>query len=225
MTTYTCPVETFLKDVSSHTMTVLRDDGVNRHLRFRKPRPAGSEYWFDLITWPGALCIDGDMGTYVFKRLDDMFEFFRTDREYLERNGAKLAINPGYWDEKVQAHPGKGLKEFDEERFDAAIRERLVEWMRSNRDRTTKDERRELWDRVMDEVIGADGAERKRMAAYDFHHDIKRGSDFYFQDFWETNVERFTFHFIWCCYAIALGIKMYDENKSAVSGARLEVTS
>lgn len=74
---YECTEERFLKDVAKHEMTVIRDDGINRHLRFKNPND--SSYWFDLITWPGTLCIDGDCGTYVFKRTPDMFQFFRTD--------------------------------------------------------------------------------------------------------------------------------------------------
>ncbi len=42
--------EGFLKDVSCHQMTVLRDEGVFRHVRFS--RPDSSSYRFDLITWP-----------------------------------------------------------------------------------------------------------------------------------------------------------------------------
>lgn len=103
-----CTQDRFLKDAGSHVMTVIRDDGVHRHLRFRKAPPAGSEYWFDLITWPGSLCIDGDMGTYVFRRLPDMFEFFCTDREYNEKRGRKLGINAGYWGEKLQATANHG---------------------------------------------------------------------------------------------------------------------
>ncbi len=73
----------FLKDVSAHVMRVIRDDGAHRHLRFAAP--TSSIYWFDVITYPGELVITGDCGTYVFRRLPDMFEFFRTDREYMER--------------------------------------------------------------------------------------------------------------------------------------------
>lgn len=210
-----CTEDQFLQHASSHVMTVIRDDGVHRHLRFRKAPPAGSEHWFDLITWPGSLCIDGDMGTYVFRRLDDMFEFFRTDRKYNEKRGRKLGINLSYWAEKLRAMPPRGCKEFDEARFDAAIYEYLVDWIRGHRDDTDEDERRELWDRVKSEVWGADGADRKQIAAYDFHHTVNQRLNFEFQDFWEVNVERYTFNFIWCCYAIAWGIKTYDESKSA----------
>jgi len=83
--------ESFLRDVAEHAMLLIRDDGVSRHVRFAQPGTGCMH--FDLITWPGYLCYTGDMGTYVFQRLTDMFEFFRTDREYKKRNGAKLAVN------------------------------------------------------------------------------------------------------------------------------------
>jgi PAS domain-containing protein len=209
-----CTEDRFLQDAGSHAMTVIRDDGIHRHLEFRKPRPAGSEYWFQLITYPGELVITGDMGTYVFRRLEDMFEFFRTDRAYNEERGRKLGINLGYWAEKLQAMPRDGVKEFDEERFNSVIRERLVNWMRDKRDRTSKEERRDLWDAVHNEVIHADGKERKEIAAYDFRHTVRNGLKFSFQDLWESNFERYTFHFVWVCYAIAWGIKTYDESKT-----------
>lgn len=89
--------ESFMRDVATHEMTVFRDDGLYRHIRFRRPNTMRTH--FDLITYPGYLCYSGDMGTYVFSRLDDMFEFFRTDRD----------INPGYWSEKLQAVDNHGL--------------------------------------------------------------------------------------------------------------------
>ncbi len=33
-----------------------------------------------LSAWPGHPAYAGDMGSFVFARLDDMFQFFRTDR-------------------------------------------------------------------------------------------------------------------------------------------------
>lgn len=209
-----CSEAQFFQDAGSHVMTALRDDGVYRHLRFRKAPPGGSEYWFDLITYPGELVITGDMGTYVFRRLTDMFEFFRTDQQYLEQRGCQLGINLSYWAEKLQAMPDSGAKEFDEDRFNSVIRERLMNWMRDKRDRTTKEERRDLWDAVHNEVIHADGDDRKEIAAYDFHHLVRPGLEFCFQDLWESNFERYTFHFEWICYAIAWGVKTYDESKT-----------
>ena len=208
----------FLKDVADHKMTVIKDDGVHRHIRFSKP--GTSCMHFDLITWPGYLCYTGDMGTYVFTRLLDMFEFFRTDRAaaWLKKKGLTLGINPQYWGEKLEATDKlDGFKKFSEEKFDAAIRRYFVEWIRSHRDDTSKEERRELWGAIECEVLGADGdggGYRKQCAAHDFHHEVNRAvGNFYFQDFWETNVEEYSGRFMWCCYALAWGIQQYDDAK------------
>ncbi|MDD2664417.1 MAG: hypothetical protein PHD19_11755 [Dechloromonas sp.] len=216
-----CPEARFLKDVAEHEMIVIRDDGVHRHIRFQKPGTYCMH--FDLITWPGYLCYTGDMGTYVFSRLDDMFEFFRTDREHQRlRDGRTLAINPGYWGEKLQAVERCGddgrYREFSEDKFARAVIGDLVEWVRSHAYETTKEERRELWDAVVSDVIGADGDSggyRKQCAAHDFNHRVNRRVEFYFQDFWENNVMDYTHGFIWCCYALAWGVAKYDEAKGS----------
>ena len=222
-----CSEERFLKDVAEHEMIIVRDDGLYRHIRFKKPGTGCMR--FDLITWPGYLCYTGDMGTYVFSRLADMFEFFRADREHMRlRDGRTLAINPGYWGEKLQAversGDGGSYREFSEEKFKRAVLEHLVGWIRYRRDHTTKEERRELWDAVMFDVIGADGDSggyRQQVAAHDFHHRVNNRVEFYFQDFWEINVMDYTHRFIWCCYALAWGITKYDEAKASQGQAVL----
>lgn len=216
----------FLKDVATHEMHVLMDNGIYRHIRFK--RPGTGCYHFDLVTYPGHLVYSGDMGCYVFSRLDDMFEFFRTDREHRHmRNGETLAINLGYWSEKLQAVDGTrreaSATEFDEEKFKRAALGDLIYWLRENRDKTTKDDRRELWDAVISEVVyadGDDGGYRKQVAAHDFNHYVNDDAgDFYFRDFWDHNVTRYTFRFVWCCYAIAWGVMKYDESKQLKEAA------
>ena len=206
MRRYACTEEEFLEVVSRHEMTILRDDGESRHVRFK--RPGEGAYWFDVITWPGTLCIDGDCGTYVFRRLPDMFEFFRADREYCERMGCKLAINPGYWSEKLQATSRHGHDEFDTERFREIVKERFDDWVEEkNPSAEAKDE---LWEDIESKVLWAshDDETRARDAAHSYRNEA-HGFDLY--DFWEHNLRSFTFHFIWCCYAIAWGVKTYDE--------------
>jgi hypothetical protein len=95
MNEYLPDAEAFLKHVRDHAMTIVREDGVYRHLRFRKP--GTSCMGFDIITWPGYLCFCGDMGTYVFQRLQDMLQFFRTKR----RDDGSWSIDHRYWAEKV----------------------------------------------------------------------------------------------------------------------------
>lgn len=221
-----CTEERFLRDVAEHAMTVIRDDGVIRHLRFAKPGTGCMH--FDLITWPGILCYTGDMGTYVFQRTTDMFEFFRHDRAYNQSRGRKLSINLGYWTEKLIAidgsrHGGK-VKEFDDEKFKRVINEYRVDWMRDAKERGTldKDGRRELWEAVEDEVIGVldDGGDRAQYAAYDFNHtapsDAQRRG-WQFDDLFEHDFTEYTHSIIWCCYALAWGIEKYDQSKVAIA--------
>jgi len=42
----------------------------------------------------------------------------------------------------------------------------------------------------------------------DFEHD-----GFKFQDVWEIDMTAYSYHFIWCCYAIAWGIQQYEAKK------------
>jgi hypothetical protein len=224
-----CTEDRFLKDTQAHKMEVVRADGVNRHLRFKDP--ASRAYWFDLITWPGTLCIDGDMGTYVFRRLEDMFEFFRTDQEHYNKTGRadQLAINPGYWDEKLLAPAPKDAMEYSAAEFRRHVDEAFNNWVESNQpeeddEYTTKAERADfevkkdaLRSALNDDVLSAadDGEIRSYDAARDFSCD--EVPDFNMEDCWEWNCREYKFHFLWCCYAIAWGIKAYDNAKQQAS--------
>ncbi len=221
--THECTEERFLRDVAGHKMTVIRDDGVARHIRFAKPGTGCMH--FDLITWPGCLCYTGDMGTYVFQRLTDMFEFFRTDRTH-RRDPSKLKINLSYWTEKLIAvdgsRSGGKAKEFSNEKFTRVINEYRVQWMRSAKERGTLDKegRRELWEAVDSEVLCNldDGSERVQHAAYDFQHTAMvndRSREWYFTDLFDHDFTEYTHSMVWCCYALAWGVEQYDAAKAA----------
>lgn len=200
--------QAFLTDVQHHQMTVLRDDGLYRHLRFG--RPGSSDMHFAVVTYPGGLLYTGDMGTFAFERRPDMFEFFRT-------TGG--GINPTYWSSKLTAADSSGrqtVKEFSEETFERAIKLEVLDWVRQNKFRTTKEQRRELWDEVIYLVIGADGDEggyRKQIAAHDFAHTVKTGLSFSF-DLMDEDFTKHTHRFLWCCYALVWGIQQYDKFKA-----------
>lgn len=221
--------ETFLRDVAGHAMTVIRNDGVSRHVRFAKPGTGCMH--FDLITWPGHLCYTGDMGTYVFQRLHDMFEFFRTDRMH-RRDPEKLAINLRYWTEKLIAVDGSRgggkVKVFDGDKFKCAVNEYRVQWMRDAKERGSLDKegRRELWEAVDDEVLChiEDGGERAQIAAYDFSHQEGRYDpdkpSWSFQDLFEHDFTEYTHSIVWCCYALAWGVKQFDNALAAAEVAQ-----
>jgi len=211
--------QSFLKDVATHQMTVLMDNGLYRHVRFKKP--GSYDMHFDLVTYPGFLVYSGDMGCYVFSRLDDMFQFFRSDR--LERDGKKLYINLGYWAEKLQAVDGNRRKgsamEYCQDKMEAVIKEQRLTWIRERE--IDKEQRRELWeelDNLMADLNGDEGHDYHLVNNWDYtpftgavrSHGSAR---FYFQDLWDHNFQEYTHHFTWCCYALAWAIQVYDEAK------------
>lgn len=203
----------FLKDVETHIMEVIRDDGVQRHIRFRAPGTMCMH--FDLITWPGYLCYTGDMGTYVFRRLHDMFEFFRTDRDYAKRRGVRLAVNLSYWGEKLEAQDRDGFRKFCPDKFRANI----MRWIEDHG--WTGKLGHGLRDELESDVLEmADyGAERAYEAAGDFKYDGK----YVFPDFWEVDSDEYVHRFVWCCFALAWGIEQYDAQ--AVAAPVMEAKS
>jgi len=182
--------ESFLGDVKNHSMQILRDDGLYRHLVFSN---RGS--WcmrFDILTWPGYLCYTGDMGTFVFSRIEDMFEFFREDSG---------RINPDYWSEKIQAADRcDGYKEWSPDKFRRVIEYYLTE-------RSEKTAPKELRQAVEEEVLSRvdDGQHEAYRAASEFEYE-----GFRFDDLWDHNFQEFTYRFLWCCYALVWAIKQYD---------------
>lgn len=182
--------ETFLKDVANHEMDVKLDQGVYRHIVFSQPMHRFL-YRFELITTPGLLVIHGDMETWAFSRVDDMFTFFR---------GELGKINCSYWAEKLQA--GRtNAKRFDGEYFKDCLIDSLDGYDLEGEKRAKVIEELneiewcddESWTRRQVDGIEADG--------------------FKFQDTYEISGKRYTYHFVWCLYAIVWGIAQYDASK------------
>lgn len=201
-----CKEESFLKYVENHSMKIIRDDDLHRHLSFTNN--GSSVYRFDLITWPGHLCISGDCGTYVFARIPDMFSFFRMDKNdfnYSEKRG--LNINPGYWGEKLKSIDKQGrYKDYYPEIFEEKIKEYFEDW-----EFESEDQKEDVWAEIEAEVLNNayDGETRAFDAALCF----ESSNGHQFDDFWEVDSTDYTFHYIWCLYAIVYGIHMYDQSK------------
>ena len=191
--------EDFLKHVTEHKMEIKHDDGVYRHLTFTRNR--SNVYRFDLITYPGHLVISGDMGTYVFQRLHDMFEFFR--------DGIRdddISINPGYWGEKLEAQDQQsGYKEWSKEMFEEIVTELYDTHVEE--EELSREAAEDLWREIEDELFYyADTEEKAYEKAADFQYE-----GFELQDFWEYNTRAYTFHYLWILFAIVWGIKQYDN--------------
>lgn len=187
--------EQFLKDVSNHKMNILKDDGLYRHINFEIPN--NSNRSFSITTFPGYLVITGDMGDFVFSRIEDMFEFFDT-----------TDINPDYWAEKVVAEStfGKGVKCFDSELFKENVFNHAREFLEL-------DEKEKIPSEYLDEletILSSTDEYECVEAIRNFSSDKIN-----FDDFWNSSCDSLTFHFIWCCFAINWSINQYNTYKNA----------
>ena len=203
----------FLRDVAQHTMTAIKDDGLHRHLWFG--RPGTSCMHFALITWPGYLCYTGDMGTYVFRRLDDMLCFFRRGPK-----DQAFRIDMRYWAEKVEAADKcDGIDEFSAEKFKADVKD-YFEQATSDSEEWPADDKAALWERIDDEVLRAvedDGEHGALMALREFESRAgKRRFDF---TDWERRSREYSTRFVWCCHALEWAVGVYDRSKASAEVA------
>ncbi|HEX8321568.1 hypothetical protein [Longimicrobium sp.] len=185
----------FVMDTAKHEMTVLHDDGLYRHLTFR--RPDTGLYWFDLITWPGSLCFNGDMGTYVFSRVEDMTTFFG-------RPGQD--INPGYWGEKVKAGD---IRAYEPDLARQHVIEHFREW--ADEHGWVLAATRDLWDDICHEILDGEveedeGTFRSAVDRFEWQGHADR---FRFSDAWEWDLRGFKHHFLWSCFAVQWGVNRY----------------
>lgn len=195
----------FLRDVATHELTIIRNDGLYRHLRFS--RPGSSCMHFDLITWPGHLCYTGDMGTYVFQRTKDMLEFFRRDSR------EDLSINPGYWSEKVLAADGGRspgcVFEYDHQKYLDAVLEYQGGWLEGLSEEHQDELKEAVWDDVLHWADESD-EHGNYQRVHEFDATVG-GTNYQFTDFFEHSLRRFTDRYIWCCRALVWGIGKFDD--------------
>jgi hypothetical protein len=196
----------FLADVKDHEMTVVLNQGVHRHLRFRAPK--NSFYWFDILTSPGVLTINGDMGSFTFSRLNDMFEFFHGPN-----------INPQYWHEKLTNDGGS--TEYSEDLFWQYAAEHFLDTAEEWADHPLAERNpAELWWAIRDAFLDEDGDDTSAHAALAwFEFDGYR-----FHDTWEWDLRTYSFRYLWNCWAIRWAIEQFralpPDTDAALRAAR-----
>ena len=199
----------FRKNTADHAMTIVHDDGLRRHLRFRKPGTYC--YGFDVVTWPGHLAITGDMGTSVFARLDDMFEFFRSAESWKCDHPGELYVNTSYWAEKLVANDGDARR-YDPDLFRKEIKRRFDGYF-DGEDLTPAQEvaKAELWESIEEEVLHDEDHEyAANESVRNWENTSAEFPEFAFNDFWEARLTDYTFHLRWRMYAIAHAVAAYD---------------
>lgn len=211
-----CAQKMFLGDVEGHRMTVLKDEGLYRHVRFGKPN-GSSMYRFDLVTWPGHLVITGDFQDYHFARIADMFQFFRDNPDR-----GTLEINAHYWAEKLVGHHQQ-YQRFSPERYRQLVVEHFREFCS-----TDDHPHHELWTSIHDELLDDaetidDNEAHRRLQ--DFRYDlmerveatryrdgiVRVGATFEFTDSWEWDLRDYDHHYLVSLYAIVWGISQWDS--------------
>jgi len=189
-----------LGDIKDHEMRVLKDDGIYRHLRFRSQ--GSNSYWFDLVTWPGCLVINGDCGTYSFSRLPGMFEFFRND---------ELKIRPSYYAEKLLGPTT--YKKYSRAALIHKVDDHIEEAFYGD-DQVVK---KSLQDDVADVIfydLDDAGPELAYAKVYNYEYDDGTLSSWQFVDFWDGGTaDEYDYHYLWSLYAIVWGIREYDRSK------------
>ena len=196
----------FEKDTKDHSIEIVKDDGVFRHIDFTKN--GSSCYGVSITTWPGYLCISGDMGCHTFQRDNDMFEFFEQHE----------GINPLYWSQKLQKPCScQCHKEFDEDEFKRKIKsdfdihwENLEDDFEGDELEEKLQEKSECWSAIEEDILSVlyDGENALFSAVCQFEC---HGFDF--EDFHFTGCHEYTHHYLWCLYAIVKVIDLYNETK------------
>ena len=182
-------------------MSVVLDMGYNRHLVFK---PDGiDQSSVEVVTWPGYLQINGSMGSFSFRRLDDMFVFFRGD------GNSPANVNPVYWGEKCISH-GEGesaVRSYSPDRFRAAVKDDFDNYCDS--DELTAQAKGEIWAKIERDVLPyANDAHEAATAVGAF-----KCNGFDFADFFDRSLEEHNYRFLWCCSAIAHAVFEYDKHK------------
>lgn len=204
-----CTFERFTKDTAEHQLKIHRDDGLFRHLTVQKPNTSNMHY--HITTWPGYLCMSGDMGCYVFSRLPDMFQFFR---------GKPGEINPYYWQEKLQAGAGYDgaraiSEEFDGDAYDQRMDQYLADFI-EDLDPNDTDEAEQIaaaTEAVNDFKNFREDSEWDVVSRIN-NWDRSDAGGLELDDFFEGRLDKLKFNYMWCCFAIVHAIVLYDAAKS-----------
>ncbi|ODN41018.1 hypothetical protein [Piscirickettsia litoralis] len=187
----------FLKYTKNHSLKVVVDDGVNRHITFNHNDEI--EYAFTITTWRYHLCIGGDFGTYVFSRTEDMFRFFR----------GRTDIHPCYWGEKLVSNSTfRGHKEFSEEVFNTAVKDHF-DYMIEDDEEYSEEDRAKLWEEIKEQVLDP----FDETSAIDSLTNFTTDYDFDFIDL-NASFDDYTISYLICLHAIVAIISKYDEYKA-----------
>lgn len=205
----------FKRDAKAHTMTVLHNEGLYRHLRLRNPAPGRSEYWYDVVTWPGNLAIRGDFGqSYVFSVATDMFEFFA---HHLHKDGS-VEIDPQYWSEKLSS--GDQSRKYDDEVFKDDFREQARQMIEGGYIEEDQKDRflaaieeffeNEIYHDASTAIMSVESFEFWNNEEHEHSHKY-RNEAIRFEEPWEwiNHSTAYEWSYLWACWGIMRAVKEF----------------
>lgn len=201
--------EAFCKNTAKHSLSVIKDDGLHRHLRMSEN---GTSMWhWDIVTWPGHLAIVGDIADgFTFRRAADMIDFF-TIPQYSQNyySDGSPCIDFRYWAQKLGDGSRHAAEEYSPEAF--------VQYVR---DEIDNDEFGDDLDESTREMLIAEASDNRDTiyTASEWlarHEGIHNGL---FSDYWEADFNRYTFQFVLACYAIEHTVREWNKLKDTEHG-------
>ncbi|MCX4786521.1 hypothetical protein OG369_10085 [Streptomyces sp. NBC_01221] len=193
--------ERFKRDTANHSMTVLHEDGLYRHLRFANPE-RGSFGAFELITWPYNLVAKtGWTFHFDIDATPDMLDLFRNTAFSGE-------INPSYWQEKVRAGRDE-IEGFSPDLFEREVKQYVKDAIRDGE--APRGIGREVTRDIFEwGDIAHEAGARAELDAF-------RYEGWTFGETWEWDFSEYTPGFLHSCRAIRHGIDLYDAARKQVA--------
>ena len=218
----------FKKAIQNHGMGILLDEDQHRNISFKSPEDSFVAA-FNLITWPGHLCISGDYGSFVFQARTDMFGFFNQDY-----------INPDYWSEKLVAKDVvKGHKEYSFE----VLKENIESYIESHWEFTSHEQEARVRAKIEKHIYSLPEVQEIKRDAYiavdNFTYKLsdepnwnasvfsttRDVSLFQFDSFYEYDSDVYTYRYLWCLNAIVWGVKKYFKFKNRAAYLKDKLSS
>ncbi|MFD4320504.1 hypothetical protein [Streptomyces sp. NPDC058548] len=201
--------ERFASEADGARMTVVKDDGVHRHLSFQFPKASWGPC--EVVTWPGALTLRGGLGCWSFTRDEDMFSFFRPSPN-------ATRVNPTYWAEKLVPGSGSRVKEYAEDRARAYVRQAVAEAVQRHDHITAEYAEDWLFSDWCDADFSTESGLMRTLGRFEGRGDADRStrslldsaaSEFVFpvQD-WELH--RYSDWFLLACVVLPWAVEQYD---------------
>ena len=245
MSEYTEIAAHVARDVKDGKLTVLREEGLFRHVEF-----TALQGWsrIVLVTWPYNLLVAGSHGSYHFERFgpdtEDMFNWLRSIR-----------VEPRGWASKL-VNGADSVREYDPERLVAEVKAEVAEAVKDGaprglraavREQILESDRLHSRDWAMQMVYdfehgviyraecscGASKDHDDRSEAYRWEYGehrrqlsgglhtvkVREVGGFAFSDVGDWNLDKLNYHYVYQCHAASWAISQYDAARKTAEVA------